>query len=413
MAVSLPDNYTYINLENNNDVAITSEEDVILDSLRNPIASKQLKYIVKKGETVCIIISDITRVYQNMKKYLPYIIEELNFAGVNDDDIIFLSATGTHRMQNEEEHKKLLGELYNRFKCIDHNAYDEDNLLYIGTTSYKTPVYINKVALKYDHIIITGSIVFHDMAGYGGGRKSILPGISGYNTIMANHSLSLHEKVGYGPNPFTTIAKLEGNPMNEDMLEACDMVKPSFMFNVIVNSSGKIEHAVSGNYREAFQNGCEYLKKSEELAIKDLADVVIASSGGYPKDINLYQATKALSSAKEAVREGGDIILIARCNEGMGHSEMESIINDFPDNYSREIELRRAYTIAKFIGFLMCKISEKCTISLVSEIDETLFRKTNIRVYKDINDAISTVLNKKGLVYIMPDAAAVLPIKVE
>lgn len=258
---------------------------------------------------------------------------------------------------------------------------DKSNLVYIGTTSFNTPVKINKIAADCRHIILTGGIVFHDMAGFGGGRKSILPGISAYDTIMANHALSMNPH-GHGCNPAVKTGVLRGNPFNDDMIEAAKLAKPSFLFNVLVNSEGKIYAAVAGNFITAHEKGCRILKDTDGAEIESQADLVIASCGGYPKDIDLYQASKALTNARGAAKPGATIMLVAECPEGLGHSEMEYIINNFKNNYEREKELKESYTVAKYTGYLICEIAEKYNVIIVSDLNSSNLKNCNFKFLK-------------------------------
>ena len=390
------------------------EEEILKYAIENPIDSPRLKDIVKPDEDVCIIVPDVTRLWQKPSVYLPYVIKELEEAGVKDDNIHFICALGTHRKQNEEEHKLIMGEdLFNRFEIIDHDCRDKDNLQYVGTTSFGTEVYVNKLALQCKHIILTGGIVFHDIAGFGGGRKAILPGISSYETVMQNHSLSLNPN-GPGSNPKVRTALMDGNPFSEDMLEAAKFVNPSFLFNVILDSDGNFTAAVAGNYITAHRKGCEILKSIDSFNIKEKADVIITSAGGYPKDIDLYQASKALSNSVEAVREGGTIILVAQCIEGLGHKDMEHIFYNFKNNAEREKEVRREYTIAKFFAFVICEMAVKYNLILVSSMDQKALECCNIKITNNLEDAIyyaKDAIDNADLIYLMPTAGSTLPVQ--
>ncbi|MDF2880547.1 MAG: hypothetical protein K0R54_1104 [Clostridiaceae bacterium] len=412
--------YKEISLEENIDVSILDkkfdsymdEENIIKKALQNPIGSRRVDELITSEDKICIIVSDVTRLWQKQNIFLPILVGEIKKSGIKDENIIFICALGSHRSSTKEEHKSILGEeLYRRFKIVDHNCMDNDNMKYLGTTSYNTPVIVNNLLMDFSKIIITGGITFHDMAGFGGGRKSILPGASSYKTIMANHSLVLSSsKRGIDEN--CNCGNLIGNPIHMDMMEACSMVQPSFLFNVITDSNGKISAAVAGNFEKAFEKGCEIVKENYGVEINDLADEIIISAGGYPKDIDLYQASKALSNAKEAVKKGGKIVLFAKCVEGIGNKEMKEIINNFENNLEREDELRRSFTIAKFTAYLICKIAEEYNVILISDICSETVNKANINVIKD-NEEISALFKNKNTqkIYIMPNGSNILPIK--
>ncbi len=401
-------------IRGNGDNTKLSEAEVILRALENPIDSPRLENIVKPGEKICIVISDITRAWQKMSLFLPYIVDKLNEAGIDDQDITFLCATGSHRSQTKEEHKVLLGEkLSKRFEVIDHDSRDEENMVHLGTTSFGTPVSINKIAMESDHIILTGAVVFHDLAGWGGGKKSILPGIASYESIMANHSLSLSPNIGEGIHPMVKSGNISNNPIHEDMLEAAGFVNPSFLFNVIIDSKGNICDAVAGHYIKAHEEGQKKVSNINGIPIKEKADLVVVSAGGYPKDIDLYQASKALINAKEAVKKDGGIIMVSQCIEGVGHRELKEIIEDYDNNLEREKSVRNHYTVSRFIGYLIAEIARKYNIILISDIDDELLKKINIRSANDIDEALDIFYKEKGKdlkTYIMPNGSETLPV---
>jgi nickel-dependent lactate racemase len=390
-----------------------SEASIVLEALDNPIGSQRLRKLVRPGETVCIIISDITRAWQKPHLYLPYIIKELNESGTKDEDITFICATGSHRGQSEEEHKILLGEkLAKRFLIVDHDCRDNESLMNIGTTSFGTPVTINKIALKCDHIVLTGAIVFHDLVGWGGGKKSILPGISAYESIMANHKLSLNPNLGEGTNYLVRCGNVVNNPVHLDMLEAAAFVKPTFLLNVIIDEAGNIVKAVAGDYVKAHEAGQKMVDEADSFYIKEQADIVLVSAGGYPKDIDFYQASKALINAKEAVKKDGVIILLAKCSEGFGGKEVQQMLEEFSDNYSREKSLRENFSIAKYTGYLIAEIAETYNVVLVSSLNSKLLGNANIKAAVDVNEALNLAIQQKGIdakIYIMPNGANILP----
>ncbi len=278
-------------------------------ALDHPIDSAPLRELVKPGESVCIIISDVTRRWQSPETYIPILVEELEHAGIRDEDMLILSATGTHRTQTEEEKIGLVTKaVYDRIRMEDHVCTDQDNLVHVGDTSRGTPVWLDKRALDCDHIVLTGGVVFHFMAGFGGGRKSILPGISGRETIMKNHNLALNPGLGNGSNPEVRSANMtESNPVHADMMEACAMAHPTFLLNVVVNDDQQVISAFAGNWRTAHQAACDLVNAMYGVKVHERTPMVIASAGGYPKDLNFYQTIKTLSNALAVVEDGGAI----------------------------------------------------------------------------------------------------------
>lgn len=391
-----------------------TEDEIISEALYNPIDSKRLKDIVHEDETVCIIISDITRSWQKPHKFLYKIVEELNAGGVKDEDIIFLSAQGTHRKHTREEHEILLGEkLSKRFEVYDHDCFDEESMVYLGDTSYGTPVIVNKKAVECNHVVITGAIIYHFLVGWSGGKKSILPGISSFKTISSNHSLSLNEGFGSGIRESVCSGNIIENPIHDDMMQAAAMVKPTFMFNVIMGPNGNIAGAVAGNYITAHEAGRKLVDSIDGVNIKKKSDIVIASAGGSPKDINLYQSIKTLINAKEAVVDGGTIIVLAECSEGIGEiKDINDMILNFDNMLDREKDLRENYTISKFVGYFFCETGEKYKLILVSEIDPALLKKTKIILAKTLEDALKIAYddeNENLTINLMPHGASTLP----
>jgi nickel-dependent lactate racemase len=401
-------------IEGNEFKVSASEDEIILDALHNPIGSPRLKELVHTGETVCLVIPDITRAWQRTDKFLYRIVEELNAGGVEDKNIIIISAAGSHRKQTKEEHEKLLGkDLAKRITVIDHDCFDKENLVYVGETTYGTPVWVNKKALECDHVILAGGIVYHFLAGYGGGRKSVLPGISSYETIMHNHALCLKENLGEGKNPNSACSKLKGNPVNEDMMQAASFLRPTFIFNVIAGHNGKIAAAVSGNYVEAFYEGCKIVDKMDGIDINEKADLVIATAGGFPKDINFYQTSKTIINVKEAVSEGGTMIILSQCSEGLGgNQDVQDMLLNYDNLLDREKELRREYTISKDIAYIFCEIASKYDVIFVSDLNPDFLKKANITVVKTLEQALQLTWSKKGKdlkTYVMTAAASTFP----
>ncbi|MDP4144865.1 MAG: nickel-dependent lactate racemase [Bacillota bacterium] len=409
------DDYNILQIIKSSNYEVTkSEDDIIADALENPIDSARLRELVYPGQTVCLVIPDATRAWQKTHKYLSKIVDELIAGGIQDSDIVFLSALGTHRPQTKEEHATLLGEdLKDRFTVIDHDCHDKSNLVYVGKTTYGTPVSINKLSLECDHVIITGAIIYHFLVGWSGGKKSLVPGIASYETIMANHALSLNDNLGHGTHPNVRSGNIRSNPLHDDMLQAASFIRPTFMFNVIMGPDGNIAGAVAGNYISAHEAGRNLVDSIDGVDIKEKADVVIASAGGYPKDINLYQSIKTLINAREAARDGGTIILISECREGIGgDSDIQDIILNFDNLIDREKSLRDRYSISKFVGYYFCETAEKFKLILVSELDPEILRNAKVTVVKDLNQALDMVYGEntaKLKTHLMPQAANTLP----
>ncbi|VBB07057.1 Hypothetical protein LUCI_2301 [Lucifera butyrica] len=401
-------------IESNPYTVDKTEEEMIQAALARPLASARLRELVHPGETVCVVIPDSTRAWQKVAAYLPHVIKELNDGGIKDTDITIISATGTHRTQTREEHAMLLGpELAGRFQVIDHESQDEANLVYMGMTTWGTPVWLNKKAMVCDHLVLTGGIVYHFLAGWGGGPKYVLPGIAGYETVMKNHAWSLSPEIGAGTDPRIRSGYVRNNPIHLDMMEAASFAKPSFMFNVIMGPDGNIAGAVAGNLVAAHAAGRELVDEIDGVVIREKADLVVASAGGFPKDINLYQSIKTVINAREAAKPGGVIIILAECREGIGGtSDVQDIILHYDTLLAREQELRANYSISKFVGYYMCETAAKYTLIYVTTLDPALLKKANMVAVRTLEEALTIAYGKiKGdaRIHVMPHGANTLP----
>ncbi|GMA98013.1 nickel-dependent lactate racemase [Pelosinus sp. IPA-1] len=400
-------------IESNPVIFDKTETEIIREALESPIGSARLADLVQQGERVCVVIPDITRAWQRTDLYLPFVVEELNRGGIRDEDILFICALGTHRPQTVEEHKLLLGpKLADRFQVIDHDCQDQENLTYCGTTSFGTPIWLNKKAMECDHLVLTGGIVYHFLAGWSGGKKYVLPGISSYETVMKNHALSLNPTRGLGPHPDVRSGNDNTNLIHLDMLEAASFAKPTFLFNV-VTAEGRIAGAVAGHYQAAHDKGRELVDEIDGVTIQEKADLVIASAGGSPKDVNLYQSIKTLINAREATKPGGTMIILTESPEGLGgNAEVQDMILGYQTVLEREDALRADYSISKYVGYYFCESAEKFDLLLVSSLDPDLLKKANIKIVKTLDEALELVYTKRGTdlkTHIMPHGANTLP----
>ena len=415
MKCSIPEENLIDVISNNEWLDNRTEEEIIIDALKHPIDSAKLKELVHKGETVGILVSDNTRLWQKMFLYLPYIVKEILDGGVNEEDIIFIIANGGHRKPNEEEYKQILGPtLYGKYRIVQHNCRDEKNLVYLGKTTRQTPVEINKAAYECNHIILTGAIVYHFLTGWAGGKKSILPGISSFRSITANHYFCLADEIGKDvTNPNVRCGNIINNPIHEDMLEAASFVRPTFMFNVIIGSVGKISAAVAGNYIKAHERGRDIVDRMFGVTIKEKADLIISSLGGFPRDTNLYQSIKAMYFVGEALKDGGTLIVLAECSDGLGGDcDFKDMFLNYESNLEREKDLHSDYTISKFTSFCPCEMAEHYNLILVSDIDDNFLKKTKIKIFKTLNEALAYTYKEKCSklrTYIMPNGTDILP----
>ncbi|HEY3307744.1 MAG TPA: nickel-dependent lactate racemase [Desulfuromonadaceae bacterium] len=385
----------------------TPEEliDTALDSCAETLSS------FKGGEKVVIVTSDITR-YTGSEIYLPLLVERLNRQGIADRDIQILIALGIHRRQTEHEHQKILGPLYRRIRVIDHDCDDSAGLITLGKTTNGIAVSVNRQAIEADRLILTGVIGFHYFAGFGGGRKALLPGIASRQACMASHFSVLNPQPGSGKNSLATTGKLEGNPVHQAMLEACAMAKPDLILNTVLALDKRIMAAFCGHWQEAHEKGCAYYQERFSFPLKQQADLVIVSCGGFPKDINLIQAHKSMEYASQAIKDGGVMILLAECRDGFGNS---TFFNWFRHKKLDQFEaaLREHYEINGQTAYSMLMKAQRFKIILVSEFDVQQVEQMGMMAARTLDEALHEaqgLLPPDWQALIMPEGGSVLPI---
>ena len=335
--------------------------------------------------------------------------------GNPDISVRLLVATGFHRLTTRKELTSKLGEgIVNSEEIIVHDAFDPDSNVRIGVLPSGAPLVIDRAAVETDLLISEGFIEPHFFAGFSGGRKSVLPGIAGRETIMKNHNLALNPGLGAGSNPEVRSANLsDSNPVHADMMEACAMVKPTFLINVVVDDNQKIISAFAGNWITAHKAACDLVEKMYGVAAKEKTPMVIASAGGYPKDLNFYQTIKTLCNALEVVEDGGTIILVTKSDEGFGNDDTERQIAGYETMLDREKALRENFSIGAFIGYLFAESAEKHHLIAVTGIPQEQFGTAKIHAVKTLDEALelSRQLNggKDLRATLLPHGANTLP----
>ncbi|MBP2656421.1 MAG: hypothetical protein H6Q73_3990 [Firmicutes bacterium] len=352
---------------------ITDVASSVRAALNDPIGSPALNAIVQKGEKIAIIASDITRHWIRHDLFLPIMLDELNAAGIPDSDITLMVALGTHRHHTNKENLLCYGrEVVERITIMQSNGLNSDDFSYVGTTSRGTETYINSHIVNADKVILTGGIVYHAMAGFGGGRKSILPGVCGYSTIQANHRFCLSAEVGQGVNTECETGKLANNPMHEDAMEIAALVKPDFILNVVLTPEGGFARFVAGAWEKAWLEGCKTVKEIFGIPIKEKTDLVIASAGGFPKDINLYQGVKTICNACLAAKPEGVVIVLLECRDIAEPPEFSGWF-EYDSLYEHELSLRQEFTVPGFIALKVGYIAQQIPLIIVTLPENKIF----------------------------------------
>jgi len=374
-------------------------------ALSQPIGTKRLSEIAKAGNKVAMVVDDATR---PTPSYLmvPPILDELNRAGVKDEDITIIFGCGSHRAVKPDEMEKLVGEeALKRVKAVSHD-YKSGDHAFLGKTSFGTKVYVNKVLAEADVKVLTGDVDLHYYAGYGGGRKSILPAVSNAETIQHNHAMLLHPKSATGV--------LEGNPVHEDMVEAAKLAKVDFILNIVINSKQELVRAFAGDLEEAFYEGVKLVDEMYKVPVERRADIVVVSSGGHPLDIDLFQAYKGIDNALEAVKRGGVIVLVAECREGHGNEVFYEWMTKFSDLRGMEKEIEKRFILGGHKAYYLLKALQRVKIILVSVMPDYYAVNTfKLRTARALNDALRDAFDlagKNAKVWAMPFGNITLPV---
>ncbi len=371
------------------------------------INSAALSSLVEKDDKVTIVISDMTRLWSRQDLVCKALVEFLHEkCEIAFENIAVIVALGTHREQTEEENRKTVSDfVYDKVEVVSHNCDGE--LEYVGTTSYNTPVWVHPLAVNRK-LIILSSTVHHLMSGYGGARKSILPGICGRETILANHIMALHELEARSSD-LIGVGQTITNPINNDMNEATALVAPIFGINIVVNHEGKQARLLCGNWLKAWEKSCEIVNENFGVAIEEKADIVIASCGGYPKDINLYQGVKTLLNMGLAVKDGGTMIFIAECSEGEGAPDFFKMANHLKTN-TLDKELRANFTIGGYIFYAACEIVNNKQVLALTTMQSENLDTMNIKTFTTIESILKEVDFTGKTVYLMPSGGNTVPL---
>ena len=371
-------------------------------ALDSPIGSPRLESIARPGMKTVVMVSDGTRPCPS-RKFLPSLLARLRRAGVRDADITVVFGMGIHRSQTEAEKRSLVGdEVYRSVRCVE--STESGRFVYLGDTSRGTPVEVCPEVAECDLLVCTGNIEYHYFAGYSGGAKAVLPGACSRRTVEANHAMQLL--------PGAELGSYEDNPVRQDIEEAGRMIGIDFILNVVLDESKRIVRAVAGDALAAHAVGRREVDALYGVAISGLADIVLVSAGGAPKDINMYQAQKALENAARAVRPGGTLILVAECPEGLGEPVFEEYMTGFPLDEIIE-RIRARFVVGGHKAAAIARVLKKADVLLVSAMDGELVRRCKVSPFARVQDALTAAFKKHGpnaSIIVMPYGGSTVPL---
>lgn len=381
-----------------------SDADVgsLLDS---PVDSSPIDEIFKAGDSILIVVSDATRATASAQ-VINLLLRRLIQAGVSAGDISVIFATGIHRRVSDKEKSELLTPFVTqRIKVLDHDPTDSSRLTQLGTTPRGVPVELNSALKSFDHVILTGGIGFHYFAGFTGGRKSICPGLASAKTIAATHMLALDFERG-GRRAGVGTGLLDGNAVHEECDHIAEMISSSFSINTVVDEKQLAVKLYCGNWRTSHRAGCDEYLSEHSVELDEQRPAVIASCGGFPHDINMIQAHKTLDMAANACLEGGTIVLLAECRDGLGRPDFLKWFDE-PNARALEERLRENYEVNGQTAWSLMTKAERFRVYLVSALPPEVVQKMRL-IPVGFEEAVA-MLGEKGSGYIMPRGAAILP----
>jgi nickel-dependent lactate racemase len=376
-------------------------------ALDAPIDSPALDDLITPGDSVLIVASDATRA-TGSAQVINLLVRRLIQNGTAPGDIAIIFATGIHRAVRPNEKAELLTPfIAQRIRTIDHDAYDASQLIQLGVMEDGTPIEVNRALKEFAKVILTGAVGFHYFAGFTGGRKSICPGLAGSETVEATHMLALDFERG-GRRSGVGSGLLNGNAVSEACERVAAMIDPAFSINAIVDERGRAEKIFAGHWRSAHARACADYIAGHSLLIQERRDLVIVSCGGSPYDINMIQAHKALDMAAHACRDGGSIVFLAECGDGLGRADFLKWFES-ADASTLETRLRTAYEVNGQTAWTLLTKSERFRVHIITKLPDEEVRRMRMIPARSLKDVLTTVSpDAKG--YILPRGAALLPV---
>lgn len=388
---------------------LDSPLDEVASALENPIGTASLAQLLAKKQQnkelnkVVIVVNDVTR-YTPYQYLLPPLLDKLAAAGIRKKAITFVIATGVHAAHSAAQNREIFGnKIVDNYNFIFHNC--DHDLIELGSLSTGNILKLNRQVAEADFLITTGVILPHYMAGFSGGRKSILPGVAGRQTIQNNHAMMV-KVLDQQP-------ALSDNPISQEMFEAAALAGVDFILNVVTNSKREIVQVVAGDCQKAWQAGIATSAEMYHLPLQEKAEVAIVSSGGFPRDINIYQAQKALDHADQAVKSGGTIIWLAECSEGYGERTFKKWMDEAIKPVDNITRIAKGFLLGGHKAFAISKVALKKEIILISQLSNSATKNIFARKANSLQEAINYVeqkYNSNYSAYILPQGSLTVPV---
>jgi len=390
---------------NPNVVKIKDADQVIKYALDNPIDTIPFEQFIQNAKKLLIIVNDATRPTPT-KMVLKCLYPILS----NHPEIKFLIATGVHRAPTDEEYNFIFGEYYNVFKdkIYAHDSRNDDSMEYLGKSKNGTEMFINKLVTEMENVIVIGSVEPHYFAGYTGGRKSFLPGVASYKTIEMNHKLALSNEA--------CSLNIQNNPVNEDMIDAMNVLKNVNIFSIqtILTAEHNIYAVTAGDLIKSFDAAIEYANEVFCVSLKKLGNIVI-SAAPFPMDIDLYQSQKALDNGNLALDEGGVIIVVSKCRDGVGEEQFLDLLSRAKTSKQVFEMLDVEYKLGYHKAAKMAQVGIRGEMWMISDLNDNIIKSAKLTPYNSIQNALDSAIHlvksqgKKPHIVIMPSGSLTIP----
>jgi nickel-dependent lactate racemase len=395
--------------------AVRDLEGAIQDALSRPVAGPRLRDLAQPGQRACIVFTDATRACPDYA-LVPALLRELEAAGVKDDDVTLLCGLGMHRPSTAEEKSQKLGaDVASRYRVIDHEPQNPAALVDLGRTPGGVPVIIHRAAVEADVLLATGIVEPHQYAGYSGGAKTAAVGAAGEALIAFTHGPAFID------HPATRLGRIEDNPFQEAVQEAGRRAGLRFILNVVLDDHHQVLRVAAGEPQAAFRDLVGFARTVYEVAIPHAFDIVIAGVG-HPKDVNLYQASRAASflffAPAQVVKPGGTLIIAARCQEGagvgVGEQRFLAALREAPDVRTILDEGRRdGFPPGQQRAFVLAKVLEAVRVIIVASEHPELVRDCKMIPAATMEEALALATPRPGAgseVLVVPHALITLPV---
>lgn len=406
---ALPDNWNITTLRADPFTTGRPEPFLVEKALQHPVKAPRLEEWAAAGDRILILVSDKTRRCRT-HVFLPQILARLEQAGIPDEHIRILFATGTHPAQSEREQRDIIGDaVYERCAVFEHCARDEESCVHVGTTEAGTDVRINRLVTESDRVVATGTIVHHYFAGYGGGAKLLVPGVAAYSTAVANHRRTISSEGRFHPG--CSDGRVTGNPVISDIQDAQRFMPPTWYFAAILDEEARIAECVCGDLAAAHARGCAVIDRHYRPVVEIPADLVVVSAGGHPRDINFIQSHKSLHHAHYAVKEGGSIVLLAECPEGLGNEHFRRWF-EYPSREAFRRALLENYSMNAHTALAVLEKSDRFRIIMVSALDDEAVRRMGMEPAADLSHALALAADgmpARPSVSVMENGALLVP----